>query len=191
MALTRKFLKAMGIDEEKIEQIIDAHTETVTALKEERDALKADADALPEVKKELDKLKKAADANSNDPYKEQYESLKAEYEKYKADVAAKAETDTKTRLYRELAKKAGISEKRLDAILKVTNLADMKLDKDGAALVDADKLTESIKTEWADFITTEAEKGANTAKPPADSSGKQDLGKLSMADYIAARKKKN
>ena len=34
MALTRKFLKAMGIEDDKIDQIIDAHTETVTALKE-------------------------------------------------------------------------------------------------------------------------------------------------------------
>ena len=191
MALTRKFLKAMGIDDEKIEQIIDAHTETVTALKEERDALKADAEALPGVKKELDAAKKAAEASKGDAYKEQYETLKAEYEKYKADVLAKAETDTKRRLYRELAKKAGISEKRIDAILKVTNLTDLKLDKEGAALVDADKLEEAIKTEWPEFITTEAAKGASTPTPPANSGGKVDLGSLSMADYIAARTKKN
>lgn len=191
MALSRKFLKALGIEEDKIEEIITAHTETVTALKEERDALKTDADALPAVKKELDELKKKAEASNSDEYKAQYDALKAEYDKYKADVAAQAETEKKNRLYRELAKAAGVSEKRLDAILKVTNLSELKLDKDGNAFADADKLTESIKTEWADFITTEAEKGANTAKPPADSSGKQDLGKLSMADYIAARKKKN
>jgi hypothetical protein len=53
MALTRKFLKAMGIEEEKIEQIIDAHTETVNALKEERDNFKADAEKLPNVQKQL------------------------------------------------------------------------------------------------------------------------------------------
>lgn len=191
MALTRKFLKAMGIEDEKIDQIIDAHTETVTALKEERDALKADAEALPAVKKELDALKKKADASNSDEYKEKYDTLQAEYEKYKADVAAKAENDTKNRLYRELAKKAGINEKRLDAILKVTNLSDIKIAKDGNALENADKLEEAIKTEWADFITTEASKGASTATPPSNNNSAQDLGKLSMADYIAARKKKN
>ena len=37
MSLTRKFLSAMGIEEDKIEQIIDAHTDTVNALKEARD----------------------------------------------------------------------------------------------------------------------------------------------------------
>ena len=190
MSLTRKMLKAMGIEEEKIDQIIDAHTETVTALKEERDALKADAEAYPAVKKELDALKKKAETDSGDAYKEQYDALKAEFEKYKADVATKAETETKSRLYRELAKKAGINEKRLDAILKVTNLSELKLDKEGN-LADADKLTESIKTEWSDFLTTEAEKGASTSTPPSNNNGAQDLGKLSMADYIAARKKKN
>ena len=39
MALTRKFLKAMGIEDEKAEEIISAHVETVNGLKGERDAL--------------------------------------------------------------------------------------------------------------------------------------------------------
>ena len=59
MALTRKMLKAMGIEEEKIEQIIEAHAETVDTLKEQRDTLKADSDKLAEVQKELDKAKKS------------------------------------------------------------------------------------------------------------------------------------
>ena len=49
MALTRKMLKAMGIEDEKIDQIIEAHSETVDALKEQRDQYKADAEKLPEV----------------------------------------------------------------------------------------------------------------------------------------------
>ena len=40
MSLTRKMLKAMGIEDEKIDQIIEAHTETVDALKEQRDGYK-------------------------------------------------------------------------------------------------------------------------------------------------------
>ena len=57
MALTRKYLKALGIEDEKIEQIIEAHTETVDGLKNERDGFKASADKLAEVQKELDGLK--------------------------------------------------------------------------------------------------------------------------------------
>ena len=55
MALTRKFLKAMGIEEEKIEEIISAHSETVTGLKEEAEKYKADAEKLPSVQAALDK----------------------------------------------------------------------------------------------------------------------------------------
>ena len=60
MALTRKFLSALGIEAEKIDEIIDAHTDTVNALKEERDKYKASHEALQGVQKELDDLKKAA-----------------------------------------------------------------------------------------------------------------------------------
>ena len=49
MALTRKLLSALGIEADKIEQIIDAHTETVEALKKERDEFKAKAADLDEV----------------------------------------------------------------------------------------------------------------------------------------------
>ena len=33
MSLTRRFLKAMGIEDEKVDQIIEAHSGTVDALK--------------------------------------------------------------------------------------------------------------------------------------------------------------
>ena len=57
MAMTRKFLKAMGIEEDQIEQIIEAHTETVSALKDERDSYKEDAEKLADVQKELNTAK--------------------------------------------------------------------------------------------------------------------------------------
>ena len=57
MALTRKFLSALGIEEAKIDEIISAHADTVNALKEQRDGYKADADKLPTVQRELDDLK--------------------------------------------------------------------------------------------------------------------------------------
>ena len=44
MALTRKFLRALGIEDDKVEEIIGAHLETVNPLKDERDNLKEQAD---------------------------------------------------------------------------------------------------------------------------------------------------
>ena len=46
MALTRNFLKALGIEEEKIGEIINAHSETVTALKADIEKYKEDAEKL-------------------------------------------------------------------------------------------------------------------------------------------------
>ena len=35
MSLTRKLLRSMGIEDEKVDQIIEAHTEVTDALKKE------------------------------------------------------------------------------------------------------------------------------------------------------------
>ena len=60
MALTRGLLKGMGLTDEQIGSIIEAHTETVEGLKTERDRYKTEAEKLPAVQKELDGLPKAS-----------------------------------------------------------------------------------------------------------------------------------
>lgn len=170
MALTRKFLTALGIEADKVDEIITAHTEVTDALKAERDKYKADADLLPDVTKERDDLKAAAEKNKDNPYKAQYEDLQKEYNDYKADVEAKEKQTKIQTAYRNLLKKAGVNEKRLDAILKVTALKDLELD-DKDELKDADNLLKGIKTEWADFIVSESTKGAETHTPPENNGG--------------------
>lgn len=166
MALTRKMLKAMGIEDEKIDQIIEAHSETVDALKEQRDQYKADAEKLPEVQKQLDTANQQLESASKDSWKVKYDALKEDFDQYKADQTAKETKTAKENAYRELLKAAGISEKRLASVLRVSDLDGVELDDKGA-IKDADKLTESIKTEWADFIPTTTTQGAQTATPPA------------------------
>lgn len=185
MSLTRKFLAALGIEQDKIDEIIEAHTETVNALKEERDKYKKDAEVLPEVQKELDNLKEAAEKNPDGVYKQQYEDLKSEYDQYKADVDAKETAAKKKEAYKSLLKQVGVSEKRLDAILKVSQYDSIELDKDGA-VKDADDLKKSLKEEWADFIVQEETKGAETKTPP-DGSGTGSARTLSRAAQVVAK----
>ena len=165
MAFTRKMLKAMGIEEEKIDQIIDAHSETVDALKADRDAYKEDAEKLAAVQKELDALK----AKGDDGYKAKYEAEKAAHDALKADIAAKETKKAKTDAYRELLKGANIDEKRIATILRAEapTIDKIELDADGK-IKNAEQYTESIKSDWADFIVTQSAKGANTATPPAN-----------------------
>lgn len=165
MAFTRKMLKAMGIEDEKIDQIIDAHSETVDALKADRDAYKEDASKLAAVQKELDELK----AKGDDGYKAKYEAEKAAHDALKADIAAKETKKAKTDAYRELLKGANIDEKRIATILRAEapTIDKIELDADGK-IKNAEQYTESIKSDWADFIVTQSAKGTNTATPPAN-----------------------
>ena len=172
MAFTRKFLSAMGIEADKVDEIINAHIEVVDGLKEERDNYKKDAEKLADVEKELTKAKEkiAKNGDGETVAKEDYDKLKREYDDYKADITAKNTRTEKENAFRELLKSVGVSEKRLNAIIKVSDIDGLELDKDGK-IKDAEKHTETVKSEWADFIETTTTKGANTANPPANGGG--------------------
>lgn len=178
MSLTRKML-----EDEKNDQIIEAHTETVDALKEQRDSYKADAEKLQEVQRELDELKAAGDGG----YKEKYEAEHTAFEKYKADQTAKETRAAKESAVVAVLKAAGIPEKRIPSVLRVYDVDSVELDENGAAK-NADSLTESAKIEWADFIPTTTTQGAPTVTPPDGTMTTVDPGKMTMDEYIKYRK---
>ena len=197
MALTRKFLSALGLEGDKVDEIIAAHSETVEALKEERDnakreatTYKAEADKLPGVQKELEALKEAAEKDGGNAWKTKYDELKAErdkiqteYDAYKNDIKAKEIEQKKDKAYRSLLKDTGVSEKRIDAVMKVTDLSKVELDDDGK-VKDSDKHTTAIKEEWADFIATTGEQGAKVSTPPANN-GNDGRAKSRAAELVA------
>lgn len=156
MALTRKMLKAMGIEDEKIDQIVEAHTETVEALKNERDELKQKAGDFERAQKELDEFKKAS--QSGEEWKEKFEKLSAEVEARKKHSAI-------TEAYKNLLKDSGVDARRIDSVLKVSDISKIKLDKDGG-IEGAKELSEKIKAEWADFIPKNVEIKTTPSTPP-------------------------
>ena len=186
MALTRKFLSALGIEEAKIDEIISAHVDTVNVLKEQRDGYKADADKLPAVQKELDDLK--ASQSGDDPYKEKYEKKAKEFDDYKKGVEAKELKRSKSTAYKQVLKELKASH--IDSILKASQaeLEKIELDENGK-IKDVDKLKESIKKEWADFIVEEGQQGANTATPPANEGSKVSKEDILKIKDPAARQK--
>lgn len=178
MALTRKMLKAMGIEDEKIDQIIEEHSESTDALKQQRDDWKAKAEAKPATDP------KPKDPEPTDEYKAKYDAEKKAFEEYKAGIAAeKAEADKRAK-YRELIVKAGVDSKRVDSVLKVSDLSEIKV-KDGA-IEGADDLVKSIKEDWADFIPTTQKVGANAPNPPKNDGGVKKLEDITkMQDPVA------
>lgn len=159
MAFTRSFLKSMGLSEEQIQAVIDAHLEVVNPLKEDRDKLKQDAANASDLQKELDSLKNGED------FKAKYDAEHKAFEDYKNEMKAQAEQAKVQAAYRKLLAEEKISEKRLDAVCRLTDFSKMHLDKDGN-LADADKLRESIKSDWSDYITDTIVKGAEVENPP-------------------------
>ena len=186
MAFTRKMLKAMGIEDEKIDQIIEAHTDVTDALKKECDGYKADAEKLPKVQKLYDDLKKEVDDKGDDSYKEKYEKEHKDFEDYKKSVDTEKLNAKKVAAYRDLLKKAGIKEKVIDLIVKGTTVDEIELDeKDG--IKDADTKLEGIKTEYADYIVTTHDKGEDPETPPDGDGGQGGGAKLSRAAQIAQK----
>lgn len=118
-------------------------------------------------------------ATSAEKWKTKYDALKDDFDAYKKDISAKESKATRDNAYKELLKQAGISEKRIDAVLKVSDVASLEMGDDGK-FKDSDKIFENIKNEWADFITTTETQGAKTPTPPSNNGG----GKMTKADIM-------
>ena len=186
MALTRKFLEALGIEQAKIDEIISAHTEVTDSLKADRDSYKEKAEKYDETKTELDKAKSELDKVNNDEYKTKYESLEAEFNKYKTDIAEKEVKVKKEEAYKKMLKEIGVNEKSISAILKVKDLSSLKLDDKGN-IVDVDTLKESEKKDWEGFIIKSEEERQDPNTPPVHEHENVDTTTMSMDDYIKAR----
>ena len=182
MALTRKLLKGMSLTDEQVDTIIEAHTETVDGLKEKAERYKTEADKVPDLEKKI----REAETEGGEDWKAKYEKEHSDFEAYKSDAAAKETAAANERLFRAELTALGITGKRADQIVKATNLADFEV-KDGA-YADTAKVQQAIRDEWSEFVPATTTSGAKVDNPPTGNN--TDLGKLSMADYIAARSKK-
>lgn len=180
MALNRRLLQGMNLNEEQIETIIAEHTATTSGLKDKLDELNREIDALKEkegsaekLQKELDKLK---DEAKKDDWKGKYEKEHQDFEDYKKDVAGKETTAKIKAAYRKLLTDSKVGEKHLDAVLKVTDFSGMKLTDDGT-LDNADELKKAIEKEWSGFITTTSKRSSeNPENPPAGGEGGRTTG---------------
>ena len=156
----RKWLKGVILNEdltadEKENLIMECHTGITDGMKDKIDELKAEADKAADLQKQLE---------SGEDYKKKYEDEHKAFEDFKKQTASEAESAKIRSAYRKLLADEGISEKRLDSILKITDLSKMKLDADGN-LEDVDGLKKAINDEWGEFKVTVKETGAVVEKP--------------------------
>jgi len=181
MALSRKFLSALGIEAEKIDQIIEAHTDSLEGIKAERDKYKeqidngkndvdAKAKELADTRKELEDLKKQVDADAKEREGKDYDKLKKEFDDYKAEQETKAANAAKESALKELLSDMKMSDKGSKQVLKWMGVAGIELDENGK-IKDASNLRKSIKEDWGDYIQSEGAEGAKTPNPPDNNGG--------------------
>lgn len=127
-------------------------------------------------------------ATGAEKWKTKYDALKDDFEAYKKDVSAKESKATRESAYKKLLKEAGVSEKRIDAVLKVSDVDSLEMEDDGS-FKDSDKILENIKEEWSDFITTTETRGAKTATPPKSTNVKMTKEEIMKIEDDGERQK--
>lgn len=174
MALSRKLLNGMGLTDEQVDTIIEAHTDTVDGLKADVSKYKTDAEKLSGVQKELDDLK----AKGDDGWKEKHDKLKVEFDKYKGDIEAKETKANKEKAVRAFYESKGITGKNLEIAMRGSRAEIDGIELDGDKIKDNSALDALVKGDFSGLVATTTTKGANTANPPANNGGS----KLTKAD---------
>ena len=162
MSLTRKFLKALGIEEDKIEEIITAHGETVTALKDEIEQAKQGAEDFAATAKERDTLKQRVEALekvNGDAAK-----VQAEYDAYRQQVETDKANAGKKALIKKALEEAHANPAAIDLMLNAVKLDEVELD--GEALKDAEAVLKPIREAHAGLFGTVQNQGTPPLNPP-------------------------
>lgn len=155
----RKILEnAETSNDDKAKAILDALHEETDAL---RDELDTEKNARVAAEKERD------EANSG---KQTAEQALTDYKTQQTKKDAHAAKEAK---FREQLKAAGVLEKYFDRIVRLSgeDIDKMELDSKGN-VKNADKLAESLKTDWSDYVCSTSTKGAPVDNPPANTGSK-------------------
>lgn len=152
MALTRKLLEGMGLTDEQVDTIIEAHTDTVDGLKADVTRYKADAEKLPGVQKQLDDLKAAGDGG----YKEKYEKEHSAFEAFKTDITAKESKAAKERAVRAYFESKNITGANLDLAMRGCGEEMSALELDGEKIKDTKSLDALVDGTYKSLVSKPA-----------------------------------
>ena len=152
MALTRKLLKGMGLTDEQVDTIIEAHTDTVDGLKADVTRYKDDAEKLPGVQKQLDDLKAAGDGG----YKEKYEKEHSAFEAFKTDITAKESKAAKEKAVRAYFESKNITGANLDLAMRGCGEEMSALELDGKKIKDTKSLDALVDGTYKSLVSKPA-----------------------------------
>ena len=184
MSFKRSDLAALGIEPEKIQTLIDWHSETVKALQAQISDSEDTKDKLSKVQEELDKVKKdletankTIETANKDDYKGKYEKANADLEALKTEYATKETVANKKSKLTEQLKAAGYSDNATRLIVNRSDYASkIELDKDGNA-TNLDAVIKDIQADgdFSGFTPKVTESNLKLENPPANTGGKKSL----------------
>lgn len=168
MALTRSLLKALGLNDEQISSIIEAHTDTITGLKDSLKTAEEKAKKFEDVEKELNELK----SKGTEDYKKKYEEEHTAFETYKSDVAAKETKAAKEKAVSTYYESKNITGKNLSIAMRGSKaeIDGIELDENGK-IKDTSVFDMLINGDFAGLVSTERTEGADTKNPPTNTGG--------------------
>lgn len=167
MAFTRKFLKALGIAEEAVDSIMDAHTEVTNALIAERDAAKAAAPDVTKLNQQLEDLKKKVDTAKAEGKAE----VQVEFDRYKNGIEAEKLNATKKTAVMADLKENGVQ--RDDFVNLLLGQVDMtKVEVDENNKVKDNSFINDLKVRYPGCFGNVEQRGAGANNPPPGGSQK-------------------
>jgi DNA repair exonuclease SbcCD ATPase subunit len=193
MSFKRSDLAALGIEPEKIQTLIDWHTETVKALQAKIAENEDNGDKLTKVQAELDKVKKdletankAIETANKEDYKGKYESATKQLEELKTEYATKETVANQKAKLTEQLKAEGYTDTATRLIVNRSDYASkIELDKDGKA-TNLDAIIKDIQADndFSGFTPEVKEEKHTPATPPQNTGGKT---KMSKSDIMSIK----
>lgn len=182
--VTRKFLVALGIEAEKVDQVVEAHSADMNEIKEERDTALEAAKGIPDVTKQRDALQKELDdlkAKAPDAAK-----VQKDFDDYKLQVETEKATAKAGAALRKALLDKGANEAAVDLMVSAHDMKTVEMDGDN--LKDVDATVKPFMDKHAGLFGTESSEGVPGGKPPKGAPP-PDYSKMSDADYLSMREK--
>ncbi len=160
----RASLKALGLNDDQIDAVVELHTEVTDGLKEKVKELQEKADKFDEAQTKINQLEKDA---------KKYEEEHSAFEAYKKSVTEKEAAAAKTKAVRAYFESKGIKGANLEIAMRGAKDEISAVELDGDKIKDEKPLESLVNGDFKALIVSTSTQGAASVNPPANGGTKR------------------